>query len=62
MNEKKELKIEKQKYTSPRLEVILVEMEQCISAGSATVSPTDDAEGDISAGWTSSEDQETTPF
>ncbi|MCL1669623.1 hypothetical protein M2T82_16280 [Elizabethkingia ursingii] len=42
---------EKKKYTSPCINVIIVEMENGISAGSATISPTN-ISGQVQEDWT----------
>ena len=60
MKEKK-LK-ERKNYIAPLIEVTLIEMEEGFAAGSATVEPTVNPNGDVQAGWETGEDQEATPF
>ncbi len=46
----------KKTYTPPKIEVTIIEMEQGIAAGSATVKPTDALNGPIQQEW-DTEDQ-----
>ncbi|MEN5212427.1 hypothetical protein ABE480_11000 [Elizabethkingia anophelis] len=52
----KKSKKQKKKYEVPKIEVVLVKMEQGIAAGSARVSPLDTANGTVKDEW-DTEDQ-----
>ncbi|AJW65291.1 hypothetical protein VO54_03866 [Elizabethkingia miricola] len=52
----KKSKQQKKKYEAPKIEVVLVKMEQGIAAGSATVSPLDTVNGTVKEEW-DTEDQ-----
>ncbi|MCP1253365.1 MULTISPECIES: hypothetical protein [Elizabethkingia] len=42
---------DEKEYTSPMIEVLIIEMENCISAASATVIPTNTS-GQVQEDWT----------
>ncbi|MYY27282.1 hypothetical protein [Elizabethkingia anophelis] len=51
--------VEKKNYIPPMFEVLKVEMEQGISAGSTKIDPVIEADSNVSSDWANTNDNET---